>query len=164
MASGDSLVSWGPRDGLPPAANPTTPDTRNDNPVLEFDATTAESAYFGASLPANYAGGGITATIVWAADTATTGSVVWGLSFERHQDGTDTIASDSFATEQTATSPAPGTAGIYKYRTIAFTNGAQIDSLAVGEHFRVKLRRLPADGADDMTGDAQFVNLELKET
>ena len=48
--------------------------------------------------------------------------------------------------------------------TIAFTDGAQIDSLAVGESFRFKVTRKVADAGDDMAGDAEILRCEIKET
>lgn len=165
MASGNTLLQFHPQDNQPPSSNYATLDTRNSQLVLEFDAATAESAIFSAVLPRAYAGGGITASICWCADTAITGSVVWGVSIERAADETDDLDSDSFATEQTVTSAAPtGSAGQVQYASIAFTDGAQIDSIAIGERIRVKLRRVAADGSDDMAGDAQFISLELRET
>ena len=49
---------------------------------------------------------------------------------------------------------------------ITFTNGAQMDSLAVGEPYRLKVRR-DADGTsgtDDVATDAQIIAIEIKET
>ena len=50
--------------------------------------------------------------------------------------------------------------------SIAFTDGAQMDSLSAGEAFRLKLRR-DADGTsgtDDVTTDAELLLVEVKET
>src|SRR5262245_44729609 len=138
MASGNTLAVFTPLGNQPPAANNAELDTRNAIAVLNFDASTPESALFVGVLARNYAGGGLTVTVQWMSASATSGDVVWGGSFERNQDGVDNLTGDSFAAEQTATSTAPGTTGIIKYRTITFTDGAQIDSLAVGEGFRLK--------------------------
>lgn len=149
---------------MPPSSAYATFDTRNGHLLLEFDAGTAESAVFSGVLPRNYAGGGLTLRIAWLADTAVAGDVVWGASFERHQDETDDLDSDTFAAERTATATAPGTTGQVQYTDIAFTDGAQIDSLAVGESFRVKIRRVASDAGDTMAGDAQLLRVELRET
>jgi len=48
----------------------------------------------------------------------------------------------------------------------AFTDGAQMDSLANGEAYRLKIRR-DADGTsgtDDITTDAELVAVVLRET
>src|SRR5574338_1229839 len=98
-----------PANNVPPSSNYATFDTRNGHLVLEFDPTTAESAVFPGVLPENYAGNGLTITIMFAVETATSGNVVWGASIERDDDETTDMDSDSFATEGTVTAAAPGT-------------------------------------------------------
>lgn len=164
MASGDTLVVFTAHANEPPVANFATIDVRNAHLVLDFDAATAESAVFGSVLPRNYNGSGITATIVWMATSATTGNVKWNAQIERHQSGADDLDADSFATAQTTTSVSPVTSGVVTYATIAFTSGAQMDSVAVGESFRIKITRDAADGTDTMTGDAELLRVELRET
>lgn len=164
MATGDSLHTFVPGGHEPPATNYATLDLRNAHPVLDFDATTSETVYWTDVLSREYGGGGITLTVIWAATTAVTGNVVWEAAFERLEDeGTD-IDADSFAAVQAVTSTAPATSGALQYGAITFTNGAQIDSLAVGEAFRLLLRRAPADAGDTMAGDAEAVAVELRET
>lgn len=173
MASGDTLIVFTALANEPPATNFATVDLRNSHLVLDFNDTTAESAVFGAVLPRHYAGGGITVTLLWMAggvalgDLITplaTGNVKWNAAFERHQVATDDLDADSFATAQTVTSAAPTTDGALQSTSIPFTNGAQMDSLAVGESFRIKVIRDAADGADTMTGDAELLRIELRET
>lgn len=164
MASGESLITFTAHSNEPPATNPAYFDTRNSHLVLTFDAASAWVAVFSGVLPRNYAGGGITARIGWLAATATSGDVKWNAAFERHQDETDDLDADSFASAQTVTVTAPAASGAMQYSDIAFTGGAQIDSLAAGESFRIKLTRDAADVADTMTGFAQVKTLELRET
>lgn len=164
MASGNTLAVWTPQGNQPPASNPAVFTTVNSHLVLEFDNVTPQIANFGSVLPRNYAGGGLTVTLVWESKTAITGNVVWGVSVERHQSGVTNIGSDSFAAEQTMTSATPGTAGIVQYATVAFTNGAQMGSLAVGESYRLKVRRV-AGNVNDTTGDkARLLRVEVRET
>ena len=132
--------------------------------MLDFDDSTAESAELEAVLPRNYAGGGITVQLYWMASTATTGNCAWGGAFERHDEASTDLDSDSFATEQTATEAAPGTTGQIQVTSIAFTDGAQIDSLAIGESFRFRVRRVAADVGDTMLGDAELLRIEARET
>jgi hypothetical protein len=180
MASGDTLIVFTPHANEPPATNFATIDLRNGHMVLDFDNTTNESALFGAVLPRNYAGGGITVAILWMGGSAgllrdaisggdvitplATGNVKWNAAFERHQLGTDDLDTDSFAAAQTVTSAAPATDGSVQSASIPFTNGAQIDSLAVGESFRLKVTRDAADAGDTMSGDAELLRVELRET
>ena len=164
MASGDTLLVWTPLANEPPAANYATLDLRNQHPVLDFDAATQESAIFGGVLPRHYGGGGITATHVWMATSATSGVCRWEGLFERHQASTDDLDADTFAAAQASDGTAPATSGQPLYTTIAFTNGAQIDSLAAGESFRYAARRAAAHANDTMTGDGELLRVELKET
>lgn len=163
MASGDTLITFSALANQPPASTYATLDTRNSHAVLDFDAAADEVAIFGDVLPRHYAGGGITATLGWMATSATSGNVVWSVAFERRDTGTD-LDTDSFATANTATAATSATSGALVYTTIAFTAGAQMDSLAVGEAFRLKVSRTGSSGSDTMTGDAELVSVELKET
>lgn len=166
MASGNTLCTFTAIGNQPPAANYATLDQRNALWVLDFDASTDESAVFTGVLPRSYAGGGLTVYLHWMATSATSGTARWSVSIERHQAGTDDSDSDSFATGQTAGSATSGTSGSETVTSIAFTSGAQMDSLAAGERFRLRVTR-DADGTsgtDDMAGDAELVAVEVKET
>lgn len=165
MASGETLLIFEAAASRGPSANYATFTTRNGNLVLDYDAATDESADFVSVLPRHYGGGGITVRLGWMGKSATSGTTRWSAAFERHDTATD-LGADSFATANTAAGTAPGTTGYTAYTDIAFTDGAQIDSLAVGEKFRLRIAR-DADGTsgtDDMTGDAQLQTVELRET
>jgi len=163
MATGNTLCTFMPQDNEPPTSNPATLDTRNLHPVLDFDTTTQEIAIFSGILPQHYAGGGITVYIHYAMSTATTGTCGWDVSFERIGDGSQDIDSDGFASAQTITAvTVPGTSGNVDIVNVAVTDGANMDSIAVGEVFRVRLRRDVAN--DSAAGDAEFKGLELRET
>ncbi len=147
----------------PPSSNYATLDTRNGHPVLDFDTTTQETAIWTGVLPRHYAGGGITVYIHWAATSATSGTIGWDVSFERIGDGSQDIDSDGFATAQTVTAATvPGTSGNVDITNVAITDGANIDSVAVGEAFRIRVRRDVAN--DTASGDAELIAVELKET
>lgn len=166
MASGDTLAIFSPQANEPPTSAYATFDVRNGILVLDFvDTTISEAAIFRGTLPANYAGGGLTLDIYWMATSATSGDVVWGGSIERAQSGGTDQDSDSFATEQLSTAVTTNaTNGIKNKSTITFSSGANMDSLAAGEPFRLKIARKPADAGDTMTGDAEFTEAVLKET
>lgn len=163
MATGNTLVIFGPLDNEPPASSYATLDTRNGHPCLDFDASADESAIFTAVLPRHYAGGGITITLIWSATSATSGDVIWNTAIERMDTGTD-IDADSFATANAATATTGATSGTPAYTTVAHTSGAQMDSLAAGEAFRLKVTRDADNGSDTMTGDAELLGIEIKET
>lgn len=164
MASGQTLVVLPTVANVPPAASFATFDTRNRHVVVDFDAASNESAVFPAVLPRSYQGGGITATLVWAASTATSGVCRWLAAFERLQDETTDIDSDSFGASQPINANAPAISGTPQYSEIAFTDGAQIDGILAGEAFRLKITRDATNAADTMAGDAELLRVELRET
>ncbi len=165
MSSGDTLATFSPLSNEPPATNYATLDTRNSHPTLDYDDSAAsEAAVFSFVLPRNYNGSGITVYLHWAATSATTGNVIWQTSFEDVGTAQDTD-SDGFATAVTlAAAACSGTSGVCVITSQAHTNGAQIDSLAVGELGRIKVERLGSNGSDTMSGDAELMAVELKET
>lgn len=163
MASGNTLCVFTALDNTPPASNNAAFSTRNSHPVLAFDTTTQESAVFTGVVPRNYAGGGMTVYIHWTAATATSGTIGWDVAFERMSDATTDLDSDSFATAQTVTAATvPGTSGVVTVTNVAVSNGANMDSIAVGEAFRLRVRRDVAN--DTATGDAELHAVEIKET
>lgn len=55
----------------------------------------------------------------------------------------------------------PGTSGLVDVVSVAFTAGADMDSVAAGESFRLKVTRDAA--SDTATGDAELIKVELRE-
>jgi hypothetical protein len=166
VASGDSLLLWTAHSNEAPAAAFATLDTRNAHLVLDFDGTTDEEAVFAGVLPANYSGGGLTVKLFVMFTSATAGTSRWQAAIERHQASTDDLDADSFAAFQSNGVGAPSTSGQVVTCSITFTSGSQMDSLAAGESFRLKVRR-DADGTsgtDDITTDAELLRVLLSET
>ncbi len=167
MASGDSLLSFIPTTNEPPASNPATPDLRNQHPVLDFDDTTQETAIFSAVMPQHYAAGGVTVRIGYSMSSATTGAIVLEAALERIGDQQQDVDSDGFAAANaSASTTVPGTSGNVDVVSITFTDGADMDSVAAGELFRLKIER-DADGTngtDDATGDLELHFVEIQET
>jgi hypothetical protein len=166
MASGNTLCVFTPLQNEPPASAYATLDLRNYHPVLDFDGSADEEAVFTGILPRHYAGGGLTVYLHVMFTSATSGSAYWSASIERMDDGTLDLDADSIAAVQSAAGNPNGTSGIMTLVTITFTSGAQMDSLAAGEMFRLKIRR-DADGSagtDDVATDAELVGIEIKET
>lgn len=156
------FVRFSPRDNEPPVTNYATLDTRNSRQVLDFDDTTQEAAVFSGVLPNDYAGGGVTIDLFCALTSATSGTVGWDVAFERTQASTDDIDSDSFATAQTVTAATvPGTSGHVLKMSVNVANGADMDSLAAGELFRLRVRRDVAN--DTAAGDAELLAVTMWE-
>ena len=164
MASGDTLLIFTALNNEPPAATYATFDTRNSHPVLDFDASTNWSAVFSAVMPQHYAGTtGVTVYLHYAMSSAVADTVDWDVAWERIGDQQLDIDGDSFADVNSVDSTTvPDTAGLVDVVSVAFTDGADMDSVAVGELFRLKVTRDAA--SDDATGDAELVAVELRET
>ena len=145
-------------DNQPPATAFATLDTRNSIAVLDFDATTDESAVFVGIIPEGASlGSGLKVRLHWMASTATADNCRWGVQFEKS--GTD-LDSDSFDTATEAHSAANGTSGI---ETVTEITATAIDSLAAGDRFRLKVFRNADDATNDtMTGDAELIAVEVR--
>ena len=59
---------------------------------------------------------------------------------------------------------AASASGEVVYDTVTFTDGADMDSWAVGELAIVRVRRFASDAGDTMAGDTQLVSIEIRET
>jgi hypothetical protein len=162
LASGTSvktLAAFSARENQPPATAFATLDTRNSIAVLDFDAATDEAAIFSGVIPdyANLASG-LKIRLAWMATTATSGNVRWGAQLMRCNTDLD---SDSFDPATLVTSAANGTSGIV---TVAEITATAIDSLAVGDTFRIKIYRDADDATNDtMTGDAELIAVEVQQ-
>lgn len=162
-ASGDTLSIFTPQHNVPPTSNFATVDTRNNHLLLDFDDTTNESAVFSGIMPRNYASNGVTVYIHYVMTSATTNTVDWDIAFERIGDQQLDIDADSFAAVNSVdNTTVPGVSGNVDIVTITFTEGADMDSIAVGESFRLKITRDAVN--DDASGDAELVSIEIKET
>lgn len=164
MASGDTLLVFTPYHNEPPSSNYATLDTRNQHPCLDFDASTNESAVFSAIMPRNYTGTtGVTVYIHYAMSTAEVNTVDWDVAFERVGDQQLDIDGDSFAAVNSVdNTTVPGTSGLVDIVNVTFTDGVDMDSVAAGELFRLKVTRDAA--SDDAAGDAELYAIEIKET
>ena len=163
MASGDTLLIFTPLANEPPAATPALLDTRNSHPVLDFDDATNWSAVFTAIMPRSYAEGGLTVYIHYAMSSAEAGNIDWDAAFERIGDQQQDLDADGFAAVQSVNdTDVPGTSGLVDIVSIAFTDGAQMDSIAVGESFRIMITRDAV--SDTAAGDAELIAVEIKET
>jgi hypothetical protein len=159
-------IQFSPLANEPPTSNPATPDLRNSHPVLDFDGATDEEAVFSGQLHPEYAGGGLTVQTYWSFTTATGGSLRVQAAIERIDASSLDIDADSFASFNSAGGTAPGTSGQVIKVTVTFANGSEMDSLAAGELFRLKIRR-DADGTsgtDDITTDAELLLVSMRET
>lgn len=174
MASGDTLAILRAKDAELPAtayaqfATITGGATPTETvPVLDFDTTTQEYADFPCVMPAHYDGGGVTLTFIWAATSATSGEVVWAAAFRHIPDDAEDIDTTAHSYDYNsigAGATAPSAVGELGYDNLTFTDGADIDSVAAGGAFILRVSRDTADADDDMAGDARLVAIKISET
>lgn len=125
---------------------------------LAFDAATDEAAFW-KWYAHNYGSGNVTCTILWYADTASTGNVVWEAQLSAITPNTDSqdVETDGLATLNFVQDTHLGTTGQRVHSCdITISN---LDSLAAGDMVTIRIAR-DADGTsatDDMTGDAQLL-------
>ncbi len=165
MASGDSLIQQVAQGAAFPDSNAGTPDRRNGHDVINFDAATDETIDFEVLMPQHYAATtGITLRLFWMGATATTGDVVWNAAIERHEDDAFDLDGDGFAAVNAVTDTTASVSGELVVATITFTDGADMDSWAVGESGRLRITRDANNVSDTMAGDAQLLKWEIQET
>jgi hypothetical protein len=126
---------------------------------LAFDAG-ADEACVTKLQAISYGSGNLTLLLVWYADTATSGNVVWGGAIACITAGTDTqnVETDAFATETTVTTAASGSTQALVTSSITISN---LDSIAANDVVFLRIRRVGSNGSDTMTGDAILVAAKL---
>lgn len=145
-----------------PASNYPALSLSNRRPVLAFDASTSETAYWTLIAPQGITGAW-TAVISYAMASATSGGVAFDVALEAigSGDATDTDAATSFdSVNGGSDASVPGTAGYMEQISITLTNA---DSIAAGDLVRVSLARDVADAADTATGDCYVFAVELRD-
>lgn len=132
--------------------------------VYAFDASTIEYMDFLCYLLPNYGGGGVTWTLPWSAASATSNATRWGGAFRRIADDAEDIDSSHTYDYNDVDDTAASASGELSYPTLAFTDGADMDSTAAGELFIFRVRRNASHANDNMTGDAELWDIIGKET
>ncbi len=131
--------------------------------VVAFDDTTSESCYFSAVARQGGYTGALTLVIKSIMATAVANAVVMSAALEAVTpgDALDLDTTESFDTANNSSAvTVPATAGYLFDVSITLTN---TDALAAGDHFRIKLSRLPADAGDTATGDLKIISVELRD-
>lgn len=161
-----------PQDGSPPATLYATFDFMvgtsapvENIPVLDFDDTNIKYMDFYCQMPRNYGAGGLTLKFTWSG-AAATNAVVWSAAIRRVPDDAEDLDTTVFTYDynNASAATAPSAIGETSEDTVAFTDGADMDSTAAGEYFILRIRRVPTDAGDTMVGDASLHSVEVKET
>ena len=126
--------------------------------VWAFDASSIEYVDFMCRLSGQYDGGGITLVLPWAAASATSNATRWEAAIRRIVSDAEDLNTTAHTYDYNAVdSTAASAAGEVVYPTIAFTDGADMDSWAAGEYALVRIRRNASHANDNMTGDAHLL-------
>lgn len=145
-----------------PATNYPLLTLSNRRPVLGFDTTTSETAYWTFVAPQGWTGT-VTAVLSYAMATATSGGVAFDVAIEAitSGDALDTDAATGFDTVNAGNdATVPGTAGYMEQLSITLTNA---DSIAAGDLVRLSVARDVADAADTATGDCYVFAVEIRD-
>lgn len=156
-----SIFTGTPYSAEFPASNYPQLTLSNRRPVLAFDASTDETAYWTFIVPQGGVGTSLTCIITYAMASATSGSVYWQAQLEAITpgDATDTDAATSFDTANSGNGTVPGTAGYVGTVTITMTNA---DNIAAADLVRLSVNRDADHGSDTATGDAYLLAVELR--
>jgi len=116
---------------------------------------------FGGIMPQHYAGTTGVTLLIHTLSTGTTGDMDWDAAFESL--ASQDHDSDGFAAvNSTDNTSVNGTSGVETVVSITFTDGADMDSVAAGNAFRLKITH---DNTGDSNSDTlQITNVELRET
>jgi hypothetical protein len=173
MASGDIVGIIGMI--VPTATLGATEDTRVDGstpvghlPVWDFDDTAVEYLDFYCRLE-GYDGGGLTITLPWSATdtTVTPHDAVLSAAIRRiAHDAEDMDAAHTYDYNNASADTEASASGEFSTVNVTFTDGADMDSLADTEPFVLRVRRVPTDGGDTLTGDLELwaFAIVIKET
>ena len=146
-----------------PASNYPQFSVINQRPVLLFDASTDETAYWTIPAPQGITGQ-LDCIISLIMVSATSGATRWEVLVEAvtSGDSVDLDATTSFDSTNNNGATVPGTAGFLQQITVTLTNK---DSIAAADYVRISINRDAngTSGTDDATGDAGFLGAEIRD-
>lgn len=132
-------------------------------PILSFDPSTIQYMDFLCRLE-GYNSGGLTFTIEWTSASSSSGVVRWEIAIRKMPDAGNNITAAKTYDYNTVDSTTASAAGIPKYATITFTDGADMDSWANGDIAIVRIRRNASHANDTMTSNAELWSFKGRET
>lgn len=160
MASGDPVVQilreLPPGSSMAPLGRRAGGSTPAESALVWFfDASAIEYMDFLCQLR-GYDAGGLTLTLPWSATSATSNAVRWGAAIRRFQDDAEDVDTSQTYDFNDVDDTCASASGELSYPTITFTDGADMDSVADGEYFILRIRRNASHANDTMSGDAEL--------
>ncbi len=139
------------------AAQTKVDGTNHTYYVLDYDASTDESAYWQWAMPDSYDNGTLDITYYWET-ASTTGNVIWcfqakGLAANSAED-----IDSALSTGVCETDGAQGNAN----DLASITESAAASNFAAGEYVVFKVYRDANDGSDTLTADARLVKVKIE--
>lgn len=162
MASGDTLAVFDALGGRPPDNAFAPIDFRSGAAVLDFEDGSATSTAFQFMLPSHYTGGAIELRLLWVAESATSGAVVWSVAATRIEPGASSIDSPTAGPSQSLPASPNAVAGVLVQSTLTLT-AVDAGNPTAGDLLLLQVERAAADAADTMAGDAELIALEVRE-
>ena len=156
------LLPFGAEFGTATFPGLTLVNSTVQTPVLAYDGTTAESAYWTIVAPQLMVGDW-SCTLTCIFPTATSGTAIMDVAVQAITtgDALNIITTNSFDTTNTSTTiTAPGTVGNVVQNTVTLTN---VDSIAIADYVRVRISRAPTNGSDTIATDLYLVCAELRD-
>jgi hypothetical protein len=127
---------------------------------IGFPNTTQTFANWAMPMPSDYNGGTIAATFYWAAGTALTNSVRWGLQARAYADSD--LLDQAFGTAQEVTDANQATDDVnISAATAAITIGG---TPAAGNFVQFRAYRNPPDAADTLAATAELLSIRVTYT
>jgi hypothetical protein len=144
-----------------PAANFPALTAVNDRPVLAFDASAQETAYWTFIAPQGLSGA-LSIIVHLFGNAAGTNPTYWEAALEAITpgDATDLDSATSFDTVNTGNVAMPTTQGHQTSVSITLTNA---DGIAAGDYVRLSLARDADNGSDTFAADAYVTAVEIRE-
>lgn len=144
-----------------PSSNYPALTVVNTRPVLAYDASTDETAYWTIIAPQGLTGT-ITCVLSLIGNAAGTNSTYWEVAVEAvtSADATDLDSSTSFGTVNTGNVAMPSTQGHLVQLTVTLTNN---DSIAAADYVRISIARDANNGSDNFAADAYLLAAEIRD-
>lgn len=145
-------------DNHPPSTLYAQFNTRNGLAVLDFDPATLWNSVFIGIVPNDAVlTSGLSIILTWLPLSGTTGAAGWGAAIDNANTG---LNADSYDTASTSVfTTVSGTLGTLVTTTLTLTT---IDSLAVGNAYKLKIFRDAANASDTCTVNAQLFAVEVR--
>jgi hypothetical protein len=114
-------------------------------------------------MPISYAGGNVEMILHWSSWTATTLNARWGVEFERLAAGGNRTDTQTFSAINAANFTVATPLSALKYSTFGTLTPANINSIAAGESFRVRVNRVGSNVGDTLVGLAYLNAVTINE-